>query len=138
MNRFASATFFTALLASSGCSSSDTTNTATDAGAQVTTQADGATAAANDSGTVAHGSGSLSCNDPDDDLCTTYATGDSADCGGSVGNVVASCSTTNVLATCKYNSGGTDQEIFWYMGAGNTTSLMMACNSLGGTFTAGS
>lgn len=112
----------------------------------------GGAAGGSDSGTTANDSGSasggdsggggapLSCEDDSDHNCVYYASipkgAETTDCA-SPSTIVTSCPTTNVVATCAYNSGGTDQLLTWYTGVtANSTALKTTCDSLSGVFTA--
>jgi hypothetical protein len=129
------------LVSIAACSSSSSTGGGSPSGADSGAAAnDSGSSTGNDSGTGTGGDVPLSCEDDSDHICTFYASvppgAASTDCP-SPSTVVTSCPTTNVVATCAYNAGGTDQLITWYTGVGgNNATLKSTCDSLSGTFTA--
>jgi hypothetical protein len=120
------------LLAACGNGDDDSTDgTGSDAG----TGHDGSTGTG-----IATGAGSLFCNDVADLYCVSFASvpagAEAQDCTFVSGVQVDACPSANVVATCTFNAGGTDQEYFWYEGnVGTTTELHDECDSLSGTFT---
>ncbi|MEO8875108.1 MAG: hypothetical protein ABI461_05930 [Polyangiaceae bacterium] len=125
------------LVSFAACSSSSSTGGGSDSG---TAANDSGSSTSGDSGGGSGGVAPLSCEDDSSHNCVHYASipkgAETTDCP-SPAVIVTSCPTTNVVATCAYNSGGTDQLLTWYTGvSANSAALKMTCDSLSGVFTA--